>query len=487
MHGGLSPILAIIPFLLFSACEASPQETASRIDSDIQAIESGLYPLISFADEPMVSIEQRMAFWNVPGVSIAYFNREGLVWAKGYGRSVANGASVDADTIFPAASISKSVAATAALHLIETSDLELDSDIGLLLKGWRIPDSQFGRNQPITIRQLLSHTAGFAEYGFETYGAGEPIPTVEQLLKGQPPAKNPPIELASTPGTSFAYSNIGYAILELLITEQTGASFETLVQETVLGPLGMTRTTFTTVLPNKFKNAAARGHDALGKPFGIDFPAYPSHASGAMWTTPSDLSRFAAELLKARVGMPSDILSPESVSEMTRDQSNGNGYGLGVMLIFSPTEENFGHSGHHDGFYSTFVAFPASGDGAVIMSNGEGGERLNAEIFKAMADTYGWKGFERNIALELEPSKLETLAGTYQGPGGGDIVFGARQGRLYLEQNPGRSALLYPIDQRRFTVATGRSVFEFKFEGDAPTSVTILQPPRPMIEAKRRN
>jgi CubicO group peptidase (beta-lactamase class C family) len=135
---------------------SSAQEILNRIDEVESKLTSPI--MIEGAEQVFHSLAEQMEFYKVPGVSIAVINNGKIEWAKGYGlREAGKDLPVDVNTLFQAASISKSVTALGALHWVQKGTLDLDTDINNFLESWKIPDNEFTRSQPVTVRYLLCH------------------------------------------------------------------------------------------------------------------------------------------------------------------------------------------------------------------------------------------------------------------------------------------------------------------------------------------
>jgi CubicO group peptidase (beta-lactamase class C family) len=183
-------------------------------------------------------LADRMAELKVPGVSIAVIRNGKIEWARGFGVNRMGGPPVTPDTVFQAASISKAVAALAAMRLVEQGKISLDTDVNGYLKTWKIPASPLLENSQVTLRGLLTHTAGMTVHGFHGYEAGAPIPTVVQILNGQPPANSPAVAVDTVLGSRRQYSGGGYTILQQMLSDVTGEPFPSLMERLVLKPAG---------------------------------------------------------------------------------------------------------------------------------------------------------------------------------------------------------------------------------------------------------
>lgn len=144
---------------------------------------------------------------------------------------------VTLDTLFQAGSISKPVTAMAALHFVEAGRWSLDDPINDRLVSWKLPVNDLQKDQPVTLRRLLSHNAGTTVHGFPGYAAGTPVPTVVQVLNGEPPANTAPVRVDLVPGSKVRYSGGGTTIVQLMMTDQLKKPFPEILAETVLRPL----------------------------------------------------------------------------------------------------------------------------------------------------------------------------------------------------------------------------------------------------------
>jgi len=338
-----------------------------------------------------MDLAERMAYHNVPGVSIALINDLRVEWARGYGvLQVGKREPVTPETLFQAASVAKLVVAVAALHYVESGALDLDGDVNQSLVSWQVPENEFTAEERVTLRRLLSHSAGVTVGGFRGYALGEQVPNLQQILSGQWPANSPPIRVDIVPGTEYRYSGGGYMIVQQLLEDVVGEPFSEIMQKSVLEPWGMAASTFESPLPEQLRSIAASGHRADGGGIPGGWHTYPEMGAGAsMWATPSDLAHFATRVMQVYAGQTDEVLSPAMAIEMLTPQIDSHGLGPGLQddggdLFY------FMHWGGNDGYKSVLVAYPQRGQGAVIMTNGDNGEPLMREILNSVSIEYGW-------------------------------------------------------------------------------------------------
>ena len=449
-----------------------------------RGVERGLLPRVAVPGETPATIEDRMRHYHVPGVSIAVINDGRVEWARGYGVTEFGGRTrVDTTTLFQAGSISKPVAAMGALALVEQGRLALDEDVNARLTSWKVPASDLTGERRVTLRGLLSHSAGLTVHGFPGYVAGTSLPTLVQVLNGVAPANTAPVRVDVAPGTIWRYSGGGITVMQLLMEDVTGEPFPAFMQRTVLGPLGMAHSTFAQPLPPSYATRAASGHERLDTPVPGRFHAYPEMAAAGLWTTPSDLARWAIEVQRAYRGESSGVLSPRMTREMLTTQFGA--WGLGVQLAGAGDSAMFLHGGRDEGFVADLRAFVHRGQGVVIMTNGVNG-RLLAELARSVALAYGWPIPARpaRTIARLDGASLGALAGTYVLALGRDTTrlrVTREGGRLFLQQSGGtgiRGELL-PEGGLSFFDADDGTGFRFVLDSAAasPTaaSVTIVQ------------
>ena len=187
----VSRFLLLLILLVGLPLPGGPPLAAQESDPRIARVEGGISRAIQVrGQEPeRFSIQERMTFYHVPGVSVAVLEGGRIAWTKGYGvKDVDTGEPVTPQTLFQAASISKPVAATAALRLVEEGLLDLDAPVNDYLKRWKIPDNEFTREHPVTLKHLLTHTGGLTVHGFPGYALTDEVPTTLEVLDGAGPA-----------------------------------------------------------------------------------------------------------------------------------------------------------------------------------------------------------------------------------------------------------------------------------------------------------
>jgi CubicO group peptidase (beta-lactamase class C family) len=345
-------------------------------------------PSVEDIQQSLRFVPDRMAHYHVPGLSLACIHNGTVAWTQAFGVARVGGEPVTAETLFQASSISMPVTALAVLLLVEQGKLNLDADVSQYLRSWKLPTNKFTEQKKVTLRELLSHTAGATVHGFEGYAAGEKVPTLVQVLNGERPANSAPVTIDFVPGTKFRYAGGNYAIIQQILIDVTGEPFPDLMRELVLQPLHMVHSTFQQPIPEKLRPLVAMPYDKDGKAIAGGPHTY---AVADLWTTPSDLALFALAIQDALAGKPGVIVSPWTAREMLQPVLVGF-YALGFAIAGNGANRYFSHPGANLGYLSFFFAYE-KGDGVVLMSNQQYSKALMLEVIHALAKQYGWTEF----------------------------------------------------------------------------------------------
>ena len=380
--------LAILLIFISAGCT---RITEIQLERKIERVEEGLLSDQSDPPGKRMGLADRMAHYQVPGLSIAVINNYQIEWAKGFGVLEAGKKTpVTTGTIFQSGSTAKPIVATAALYFVEAGDLDLDSNVNTKLVSWKIPENELTAQSPVTLRRLLSHNAGIPYIPLHGYAQGREIPSRQQILDGEPPANSKPVEVKIVPGSQFSYSNGGYIVVEQLLSDVAGEPFDMIMQDIILDPLGLDSSTFKYPLPQNLAPNAASGHWADGVVISGGWHTFPEMGTGAsLWSTPSDLANFYIDLMLTYTGQSEKVISQEMAVEMLTPQIEDRGLGPWVIdeggdLFY------FGHPGHNDGYKSYSVFYPKRGQGLVIMTNSDAGDALIYEILNSVTVEYGW-------------------------------------------------------------------------------------------------
>lgn len=445
----------------------SCQPVNPAIEARIRQIENNLMPGIIIAGKEEAShfnIHDRMKHYKAPGLSIAFVDDGQVSWARSYGYlSQDSLAPVNEQTLFQAASISKPVAAMAALRLVQEGKLQLDQDVNAYLKGWQVEASAFTEGKPITLERLLTHTAGLTVHGFRGYAQGEPVPTLVQILNGEEPANSDKIVPDTFPGAIWRYSGGGYTLMQKVVEDVAGKPFPQVMQELVLGRIGMNPSTYEQPLPERLRSNAAVGHRPDGEKVEGNWHTYPEMAAAGLWTTPSDLARYIIEVQRSLKDGYKGVLSAEMTEKMLSKHLGD--WGLGPALSGEGDSLRFNHGGANEGYRCQMTGFAHRGQGVVLMSNSDNGIALIDEILRAISEVYGWGIYtpQTKEVISLGPEQLERFVGKYRLPEQQiDLQLSLKEGQLRAKQLwDGVEYELYPESELDFFETGEGIVFRF--------------------------
>ena len=372
-------ILALWIAVITNALAQQPSSPGpASLEHGLEIIETGL------SAPQHLDLDQALQALKIPSVSIALIDRGEVAWARAYG-----GSGTSTRTLYQAASLSKLVAAVAAMRLVQQGQLDLDGNVNAALSSWHIPDSALTRGHPVTVRGLLSMTGGIGVPGYVGYEPGAPLPTLVQILDGVPPANSPPVRVEIVPGSRYAYSGGGYEIVQAIIQDVAQSPFEEALQDLVLRPAGMADSLFAQPLPTTLVPRAATGHDADGRELPGGWRVVPELAAGGLWSTPMDLAKLLIEIARAYRGEASPLLDRETAQTMLTPQ-NGGPYGLGGAVSGSGPSLVLMKRGQNVGYQSYMLIFPETGQGLVVMTGSDNGTTLAAALIHRAARAYGW-------------------------------------------------------------------------------------------------
>lgn len=428
-RSSLHVILTAVVATLTAAATSAPL-AASPVHQGRVAVEADVRSRVAVDGRVQSScLAERMRHYEVPGLAIAIIHNGRVAWSAGYGTRLAGAAlPVTPDTPFRVASISKPVTGLLAVRLAERGALDLDRDVNDYLTSWTLPESELTAQEKVTPRRILAHTAGTSVAAFPYYHRPDPIPTARDMLDGTPVSRALPIRVVAKPGEAFRYSGGGFLILQQALEDTTGKPFAVLADDLVLKPLGMTRSTFALDPPPAYLASAAVGH-RYGKPIAGGRTVTPNLAGEGLWTTANDLARYAIAVRDAYLGKLPSFLSRSAAVEMLTPIRFADGrvgvMGLGSGVLGAGAERRFTAAGNGLGFRARFVMHLESGDGVVILSNGDGAEMLNGEVADAVARAYGWPvapaSTVQRRSRRVDHAELARAAGTYAIPAGSGI------------------------------------------------------------------
>nr|WP_283254669.1 serine hydrolase domain-containing protein [Luteimonas galliterrae] len=347
-----------------------------------------------------------MRHYKVPGVAIAVLKNGEVVQVAGYGvREAGTQDKVDGDTLFSVGSISKVATATTTLRLVAEGRLDLDRNVDDYLERWKLPASADVPQPRVSLRMLMSHTAGLGVHGFADYQPGEPLPTLVQVLEGQKPAKGEAVRFKRAPGLVNDYSGGGVTVEQAVIEDATGKSLQQMAQEQVFAPLGMRRSTFESPL-SAARGNIAKAHNGDGAAVALPrgWESFAEAGASGLWTSANDLGQLVGGLIESYQGR-SDFLPQPLAAAMMTPVSPGP-FGLGPRLGGVGMGRHFFHMGANESYRAYLEGYPETGDGYAILTNGTNGTELSFEIRNALSDAIGLaaRPLLRSVAPRVPPS-----------------------------------------------------------------------------------
>ncbi|MCM3871366.1 MAG: beta-lactamase family protein [Pyrinomonadaceae bacterium] len=443
-------LLYVFPCASFSVSRAQSTPETSGIESRIKRVEQGLLPEVLVKGDPSWSIEERMKHYKVPGLSIAVINNHQIDWARSYGvKDIETREPVILETLFQAGSISKPVAAMVALKKVEQGKIALDENINNKLTSWKLPDNEFTAKKKVTLANLLSHTGGLTVHGFPGYAINEKLPTLPQVLDGSEPANTAPVRVDMEPGTKFRYSGGGTTIAQLAIMDIEKKPFPQIANDTVLKPLKMTNSTYSQPLPADWRKQAASGHRPDGQLVEGKIHVYPEMQAAGLWTTPTDLAKFAIEVELSLAGQSNKVLSKETTAKMVTPFMEE--VGLGFFIEKHGNALYFGHGGADEGFRAELLMNKDKGYGAVVMANSDNGQILR-EVLRSVAREYGWEEFlpAPHEIVSVDSAKFDEYLGRFQVNPDRVLTVTKDAGKLYGQATEAQRVELLPVSETSF-------------------------------------
>jgi CubicO group peptidase (beta-lactamase class C family) len=476
-------LLVALLALPYRSINAQSIKYPPEVEAKIKTVENNLAGWVQTGSDDRWNIFDRMKKYGVNGVSIAVIHNYKIEWARGYGMAdVSEKRPVTEKTLFQAASISKSLNSLGVLKLVESGKISCDSDINKYLKSWRFPYDDKSKGEKITVKELLSHTAGTSVHGFPGYERGEKIPTLIQVLNGEKPSNTEPIRSVEEPGKHVNYSGGGTTILQLLLIDQTGMPYNVYMQKEVLDPLGMTSSCYCQPPDGIKAELLATGYKADGREVAGKYHIYPEMAAAGLWTNPTDLCKYVIETQLAWKGLSHKVLSPEMTRFRLTPVAEDAALGVFVNSRVTGSYKYFDHNGGNEGFSCTYYGCRDSGEGVAVMINSESWNIID-EIVNSVAIVYGWRDFylpEIKAPVAIADSLMKKYTGTYEMWGQNYNIVSFANG-LGIKSVTGIPRTLYFTSDSDFFVKESRGMARFRFSTEGKVTGFFLNG----VEAKK--
>lgn len=465
--------IILTTFLNSSFAQQNNVYSATTEDT-IKMVENGLGGPLQIQDSVNTwSIEQRMKRKGINGVSVAVIRNYEIAWAKGYGvADKETNKPVTPQTLFQAASISKSLNGVGILKLVEDKKIDLYEDINIYLKSWQFPYDTVSHGKKISVANLLSHTAGLTVHGFAGYQPGDSIPTIDEILDGKRPSNSQPVRSMFEPGFRSEYSGGGITVSQLILTDVTGEKYAKYMQENVLDPLGMKMSSYQQPPAKNKERFLATGYYGNGKAINGKYHIYPEEAAAGLWTNPTDLSKYIIETQLSLEGKSDKVLNTDMTKLRLTPYIDGNA-ALGVFITEKGGVKYFSHGGANEGFRSHYYGSFDGGNGVVVMVNSDNGSIMN-EIVNSVASVYKWKDFFTPTArkvIAITTNMLNAYSGKYL-LDKDTITISSDNGRTILHVSNGEFFRVYFSSEQNFF--SPELPFDLKFEKDNSGKVTDI-------------
>ncbi|WP_282124939.1 serine hydrolase domain-containing protein [Marinifilum flexuosum] len=387
--------------------------------------------------EKFNSITNKMSEYHIPALSLAIIHQGKIEWADLYKNvNFPEVHQLDCSSIFQAASLSKPVSFLAALRMHSAGEIDLDKNIQEYLKDFVIPVGKQSIENPVTFRNIFSHTSGINPGGYKGYVRDLVMPTDLDILRGNEGVNTPAIEVSNPPNELLAYSGGAYTLAELALQDIYQEEFADIMKKWILNPLEMNHSEFTQPLPVSDSNRVAKAYNHLGKPIEGGWRNHPEQAAAGLWSNSIDLAKFMIEMHKAYKG-ESSIFSKSDIQNILEHERHGQAFGF--IINRSKDDIAITHFGGNVGYRTGMTISLTSGNGLVYLTNSDNGGSLGNELLLSASQVYDWKHFKQTEVQreQVNAEVLEDLSGKYKWNNQIDLS-------IKFDQNTKRISLYFP-------------------------------------------
>ncbi|MCU4174834.1 serine hydrolase domain-containing protein [Carboxylicivirga sp. N1Y90] len=389
-----------------------PKDSVSRKGR----LENGIRSQVKFVgeSEAFSSITDKMSTYKIPALSLALIKQGKIEWADIYqNENFPEEQKLDCTSLFQAASLSKPVTFLAAVRMHSAGEIELDKNIQSYLKHFVLPQGKQTEANPVTFRNIFSHTSGISPGGYEGYARDLPIPSDLDILRGSPGVNSPAIEVITAPNETLAYAGGAYTLAELALQDIYGDSFENIMNRWILDPLRMTNSDFSQPLPTSKIERVAKAYTQSGEVLNGGWRNYPEQAAAGLWSNSIDMAKFLIEIYKAYQGK-STLFSQSEIQSLISHERDGLAYGF--IVGRQDSSLTITHYGGNTGYRTGMTIDLTTGNGLVYLTNSDNGGSLGNELFLSASQVYGWQHFKQTDVHRNEVSSevLKGLSGEYK-------------------------------------------------------------------------
>ncbi len=416
--------------IFIGSCSFSPKNSNNSLSHDVNEdciiqkesverkmqLENGICGQVKFLgeDENFSSISDKMSEYNIPGLSLAIINQGKIEWTDIYkNANFPEEQHLNCSSIFQTASLSKPVTFLAALRMQSAGEIDLDENIQKYLKDFVLPHGKQTKENPVTFRNIFSHTSGISAGGYEGYARNRSIPSDLDILRGSEGVNTPAIEVSTPPNETLAYSGGGYTLAELALQDIYNDEFSNIMKKWILEPVGMQNSEFTQPLPDSKGNQVAKGHTQSGDVLDGGWRNHPEQAAAGLWSNATDMAKFLIEIYKAYQGR-SSLFTQSDIQSIIKHERDGHVYGF--ILNRTGNDVSITHYGGNVGYRTGMTISLTSGNGLVYLTNSDNGGALGNELLLSASRVYDWQHFKQTNVRRKQVSSevLKGLEGKYK-------------------------------------------------------------------------
>ncbi len=412
-------------FLIFiGSCSFQPKDSKDSSTNNLNAgcispkesverkveLESGIRGQVKFLGESenFSSITNKMSEYNIPALSLAVINQGKIDWAEIYqNANFSEAQKLDCMSIFQAASLSKPVTFLAAVRMHSAGEIDLDKNIQNYLKDFVIPQGKQSAENPVTFRNIFSHTSGIISGGYQGYAKNLDMPSDLDILRGNAGVNSPAIDVITPPNETLAYSGGGYTLAELAFQDIYNDEFSNIMKKWILEPAEMKYSEFTQPLLASKTNQIAKGYTQSGDVLEGGWRNHPEQAAAGLWSNSIDMAKFLIEIYNAYQGK-SSIFTQSDIKLILSQERDGHVYGF--LLNRSDDAISITHYGGNAGYRTGMTINLTSGNGLVYLMNSDNGGALGNELLLSASQVYNWQHFKQ-ISVQRKKVSSEVLKG----------------------------------------------------------------------------
>lgn len=404
----------ILPTLVFVL--ASCTSISNKSENKKAELEQGIRGQVKFLQESesYSSITDKMVEYKIPALSLAVINQGKIEWADIYQNpNFQEQQDLDSTSIFQAASLSKPVTFLAALRMHSSGKIDLDKNIQDYLKDFVLPQGKQTADNPVTFRNIFSHTSGISPGGYLGYDRNVSMPSDLAILQGGVGVNTPAIEVITTPNETLAYSGGAYTLAELALQDFYNDEFSNIMKKWILEPSGMNFSEFTQPFPASNSSRVAKGYTYTGDVVEGGWRNHPEQAAAGLWSNATDMAKILIEIYNAYQGK-SSIFSQSDIKSILSHERDGLVYGFIVKRI--EDDISITHYGGNLGYRTGMTISLTNGNGLVYLTNSDNGGVLGNELLLSASQIYGWQHFKQTSVQRDKVSyeTLKKLSGKYK-------------------------------------------------------------------------